>query len=65
MWDVQLKANNKQTRKSNGQKLIDTDNGVVVTSGVGIWVVKDKGGQIYGEGRGFDFGWVVCSAIYK
>jgi len=30
---------------------------------VGGEVVKENGGQIYGDGRGFDFGWSTCNAI--
>ena len=37
--------------------LIDTDNSMVVIRGKGGgWVVKGKGGQIYGYRRWFDFG---------
>lgn len=42
------------------QKLIDTDNNIVVTRGKGRWreVENGKAGQIlYGDLRRFDFGW--------
>ena len=35
MWDVKLKAANEQTRWTNKQKLIDTDNSMMVTRGKG------------------------------
>ena len=39
MWYIKLKATNEQTRKTNEQKLTDTDNHVVGTrgKGVGCW----------------------------
>ena len=33
MWDIKLKATNEQTRKTNKQKHIDTDNSMAVTKG--------------------------------
>ena len=35
MWDIKLKATNKQIRKTNKQKVIDTDHTMVVTEGKG------------------------------
>ena len=40
---TELKATNEQIRKTNKQKLIDTDNSMVVTRGQGAGVVKVKG----------------------
>ena len=47
---------------TNEQKLVDTDNSMVVTRGKwgGVWrgeVKKGKGNQLHGDGRRFDFGW--------
>ena len=62
---VKLKAINEQI-KTNKQKLTDTHNSVVVTRGKGSQgVVKVKGGQIYGDGRRFDFGWQTHNVIYR
>ena len=56
MWDINLKATNEQARKI--QKLIKRANSMVVTRGRECGrVIKDKGGQIYGDRRWFDFGW--------
>ena len=33
--------------------------------GRGLEGSKGKGGQIYGDGGWFDFGWWVCNAIYR
>ena len=53
MWDIEW-------------KLIDTDKSMVVTRGKGGgWVVKGKGGQIYGDKRQFDRGWWVHNAIHR
>ena len=35
MWDIKLKVTNEQTRKTNKQELIDTDNSMVITIGKG------------------------------
>ena len=45
MWAIKQKATNEQTK----QKLIDTDNRMVVTRGKGGWETNEegKGGQIY------------------
>ena len=51
MWDVKLKAANEQTRWTNKQKLIDTDNSMMVTRGKGEEAVESKGGEIHGDGR--------------
>ena len=57
--------NNKGTSKINKHKLIDTDNSKVVTRGKRSGgVVKEKGGQIYGDKR-FDFGWWAHNAIHR
>ena len=37
--------------KKNKQKLIDTDNSMVVIRGMRVGVVKDKEGQVYCDGR--------------
>ena len=49
MWDIKLKA----TEKTNKQKLIDTDNSLVVTRGKGVTgeINKGKRGQIYRDFR--------------
>lgn len=38
---------------------------MVVTKGEGWGAVKGKGGQIYGDGRWFNFGWWAHNAIYR
>ena len=44
--------------KTNKQKSINTDYSMAVTRGKGGEVVKGKlGGQIFGDRRGFDFGY--------
>lgn len=45
-------------KKTNEQKLIDTEESMVVTRGTGRWreLEKDEGGQIRGDGRRFNFG---------
>ena len=53
MWNIKPEAINEQTDK---QKLMDTDNSMVVTRGKGGVVVKGEGGQIHGDRRRFDFG---------
>ena len=46
---------NKQEKK---QKLTGTDNSMVVTRRKGVGgIIKDKGGQLFGDGRRLDFGW--------
>ena len=47
MWDIKLKATNEQTRKTNKQKYIDTDNRMVITRRKAGWgeVVKGTGVQ--------------------
>ena len=53
MWNVKL-------------KLINTDNSMVVTRGEGSQgAVKGKGGQMYGDGGWFDFGWWAYNAMYR
>ena len=61
IFKIWLKATNKK------QKLTDTDNSMVVTRGRhgGSKTVNGKGSQRYGDGRRFDFGWWVHSAIYS
>ena len=49
--------------KQDKQRLIDTDNSVVVSKGNGGWkVAEDKGGQTWGDGRRLDLGWRAPSA---
>ena len=50
--------------QANKQKLIGTENSMVVTRGEGWGVVQGKRGQMYGEERRFDFGWWAHNAIY-
>lgn len=41
---------------------------MMVTRGKGDWEVKkkkDKGGQIYDDGRRVNFGWWIHSGIYR
>ena len=56
MWDIKLKTTKEQISQTNKQKLIDTENSIVVTRGKGVLgeVVKCKGHQTNGER--FDFG---------
>ena len=44
MWDVKLKATSEQTRHTNEQKLIDTDNSMVVARGKGCGSGKEENG---------------------
>ena len=44
MWDIKLKATNEQTRKTNIQKLINTDKYMMITRGKEWEAVKGKGG---------------------
>ena len=54
--------NNEWANKKNKQKLIDTDNNMVVTTGSGMGIVKGKGNHIYGERRRFDLVvWTQCN----
>ena len=65
MWDIKLKTTNEQQEKQT-KILIDRDNRMVVTRGKGMGrVVKNEGGQIYGDGRGFDFVWWARNTIYR
>ena len=50
------KTTNERTRRRNEQKLIDTENVMVVTRGKGGQGVEGKGGQLHGDGRRCDFG---------
>ena len=55
MWDIKLKATNEQDEqmnKTNKQKLIHTE-----PKGKGGGGRQVKRGQIYGDGRRYDFGW--------
>ena len=53
---LKLKATNAQTRKTNKQKLIDTDTSMVVTRGKeSVGSVKGKRGHTCGNRR-FDLG---------
>ena len=55
--NTKLKATSEQIRKTNKQKLIDTDNSMVVTRRKGKGrLVKGKGDQIHGDRR-FHFRW--------
>ena len=55
MWDIKLTITNEQRQKKK-QKFIDKDNSMVGKGG-GKEVIKDKGGQMYGDRRRFYFGW--------
>ena len=44
---MKLKATKEQTRKKRRQKLIDTNNSMVVTRRKWVGLVKGKGGQMY------------------
>lgn len=37
-------------------KLVDTDNGMLVPRRKGAGTGREKGGQVFGDGRCFDFG---------
>ena len=52
MWTIKLKASDEQTRK---KYLTDTNSRMLVTREKRV--VKSKGGQEYGDGKRFDFGW--------
>ena len=52
---------NKQENKNSQAQTT-----VWVARGKGVGeVVKGKGGQVYGDGRRFDFGWWAHNAIYR
>ena len=66
MWDIKLKATNKQT--NNKTKNNSQTQAVVWQLREGVWkdrVVKGKGGQIYGDRKRWDFGWWAHNAIYR
>ena len=52
--------------KQKTQKLIDSDNSVVITREKERWgEVKEGTGKINGDGRGLDLGWWTHNTIYR
>lgn len=51
------RGNNEQPRKTNEQKLLDTDDSMAVGPEEGVGAVKGKGGRIHGGRRRCGFGW--------
>ena len=54
-----LKVTNGQTRKTNKQNLIDTDNTTVFIRGRGGWEEVEEGKGVINGHRRFDFVWWV------
>ena len=65
MWDIKLKATNKQTRKQIKMYTHRQQYGGYQKKKGDGGVVKDKVGQICGVRRRFDFGWWAHNAIYR
>lgn len=61
VWVFPLSIKNKQQNK-----LVDTENGMVVTrGGKGCGRAKCNGGQIYGNGKKSDFRWWVLNRVQR
>ena len=61
MWDMKLRATNEQT----GITKTHTQITVWLSEGRGVGGSSGKGGQIYDDGRSFDFGWWACNATSR
>ena len=64
MWDIKLKATNEHKIKETNTHRHRQEYGGDQREG-GWGTVKGKGGQIYGDGRRFDFGWWAHSVIHR
>ena len=55
----------KGLRGKKPQKLLDTNNGMVITREEGVGTVEEGKGRVNGDGRRLDLGWGTHNTVYR